>query len=53
MEIKLATATSSQVSRVQQRHYDLESQVMNMLRDMTLEQKEALVNQLPGIIDKL
>lgn len=53
MESKLATATSAQVSRVQQRHYDLESSIMNSLRDLTLAQKEALASKLPTIIDSL
>lgn len=53
MEQKLATATSSQVSRAQQRHYDLESQIMNNLRDLTLAQKEALAAKLPAIIEAL
>jgi hypothetical protein len=53
MEMKMAQATSSQVSRASQRHYDLESQIMNQLRELTLAQKESLATQLPGIIDKL
>jgi len=53
MESKLATATSAQVSRVQQRHYDLESSIMSSMRELTLAQKEALVLKLPAIIETL
>ncbi len=49
----MGQATSSQLSLAQQRHYDLENQVMTMLRDMALTDKEKLLLQLPGIIDKL
>jgi hypothetical protein len=53
VEKKMGQVTSSQLSQAQQRHYDLESQIMTMLRDMSLGEKEKLVSQLPGIIDKL
>lgn len=46
METKLATATSAEVNRASNAHYVLETEIMDHIRNMTLQGKRALADKM-------
>jgi hypothetical protein len=47
MEQKLATATSQEVSRASNAHYQAENEIMDHIRGMTLQGKKKLAEKMP------
>lgn len=48
MEIKLATATSNQISQAAQMHYNLESQISDAIRGLSLGAKRLMADRISG-----
>lgn len=46
MESKLAQATSAEVSRASNSHYNIESEIMDHVRNMSLQGKRALADKM-------
>jgi|WetSurMetagenome_2_1015567.scaffolds.fasta_scaffold1183154_2 hypothetical protein len=50
---KLGQVSSSEISDLQQKHFDIDMRLRDQLTVMSLEQKMALLNRLPGLIDEI
>lgn len=50
---KLGQISSNEISDLQQKHWDVDMKLRDVLTVMSLEQKMALLNRLPGLVDEI
>lgn len=50
---KLGQVSSNEISDLHQKHFDIDMRLRDQLTVMSLEQKMALLNRLPGLIDEI
>jgi len=50
---KLGQISSNEISDLQQKHWDVDMRLRDQLTILSLEQKLALVNRLPGLVDEI
>jgi len=50
---KLGQLSSNELSDIQQKHWDVDMRLRDNLTILSLEQKMALLNRLPGLIDEI
>jgi len=50
---KLGQLSTTELNDVQQKHFDIDMRLRDHLTVMSLEQKMALLNRLPGLIDEI
>lgn len=50
---KLGQVSSNEISDLQQKHFDVDMKLRDHMTTMSLEQKMALLNRMPGLIDEI
>jgi len=50
---KLGQVSSNEISDLQQKHFDMDMKLRDYFTVMSLEQKMAMLNRLPGLIDEI
>jgi len=50
---KLGQVSSNEISDLQQKHFDIDMKLRDYFTVMSLEQKMALLNRIPGLIDEI